>query len=188
MNRSLIAALAMCTGVALASPMLAWSADPPATDNQPGPSQPSAGGPMGRGMAEHFGWGPMGHHGGMHDMMMHHMAQLSPQQRCEERLARRAAMVAYTVTKLNLTAEQRPLWDKVNAALQNGAQQQQQLCNALKGVQPSQMTLLDRINRQEQVLTARLQALQQVKPPLEQLYQALTPEQKAIADHPFRAG
>jgi hypothetical protein len=50
------------------------------------------------------------------------------------------------------------------------------------------MTLLDRINRQEQVLTARLQALQQVKPPLEQLYQALTPEQKAIADHPFRAG
>ena len=32
---------------------------------------------------------------------------------------------------------------------------------------------------------ARLQAVQQTRPALEQLYQALTPEQKAIVDHPF---
>jgi hypothetical protein len=48
-----------------------------------------------------------------------------------------------------------------------------------------QETILDRVNRREQFLSARLQAIQQTRPALEQLYQALTPEQKAIIDHPM---
>jgi hypothetical protein len=48
-----------------------------------------------------------------------------------------------------------------------------------------QEPILDRVSRREQFVTARLQGLHEVRPALEQLYQALTAEQKAIIDHPF---
>ena len=118
--------------------------------------------------------------------MMRGMTQLSPQQRCEERLARRAGIVAYTVAKLNLTPQQRPLWDTLQAQIQAAGDRQRQLCATLKPAgERGQETILDRVNRREQFLSARLQAVQQTRPALEQLYQALTPEQKAIVDHPF---
>ena len=124
------------------------------------------------------------HHGWMRDRMMHRMMQLPPRQRCEERLARRAGIIAYTVAKLNLTAEQRPLWDKLSALLQSAADKQRQLCAALPAA-GGQGTILDRVSRREQFLSARLQGLQQARPALEQLYQALSPEQKVIVDHPL---
>jgi hypothetical protein len=126
----------------------------------------------------------------MRGMMMHRMMmQRSPQQRCEERLARRAGFVAYTVAKLNLTAEQKPLWDKLNGQLQASADKERQLCAALKPAgERDQQTILDRVGMREQFLSARLQGLQQAKPALEQFYQALTADQKAIIDHPLRRG
>src|SRR5205807_933028 len=130
--------------------------------------------------------GAMGeHHGWMRDGMMHRMMQLPPRQRCEERLARRAGRVAYTVAKLNLTAEQKPLSDKLQGLLQSAADRERQLCAALPTADGGQGTIIDRVNRREQLLSARLQGLQQIKPALDQLYQALTPEQKAVIDHPF---
>jgi hypothetical protein len=192
MNRRMVASAALCAGIAIASPMLAWSA----SDGEPrlaqaGPDQPG----MGQGMRPGMGMGPgmrmgdgswdrgaMGHHHGW----MQRMMQLSPQQRCEERLARRAGMIAYTVAKLNLTPEQRPLWDKLQGLMQAAGDRQRQLCASLKPAgERGQETVLDRANRREQFLSARLQAIQQTRPALEQLYQALTPEQKAIIDHPL---
>jgi hypothetical protein len=124
--------------------------------------------------------------GWMHGGWMHRM-RLSPQQRCEERLAKRAGMVAYVVAKLNLTADQRPLLDKLQGVLQANADKERQLCATLKPLaERGQETVLDRMNRREQFLTARLQALQQTKPALQAFYQAMTPEQKAIIDHPFK--
>jgi hypothetical protein len=126
------------------------------------------------------------HHGGMREMMMHRMMQLPPRQRCEERLARRAGRIAYMAARLNLTPEQRPLWDKLQGLTQAAADRQRQLCATLKPLgERGQETILDRVNRREQFLSARLQGLQQTRPALEQLYQALTPEQKAIIDHPL---
>ena len=58
-----------------------------------------------------------------------------------------------------------------------------QLCATL---QSGPGTALDRLNRREQFLTAHLQAVQQVKPAMEQLYRSLTPEQKAVIDNPPR--
>lgn len=200
MNRSMVAVAALCAGIAIASPMLAWSAseaepriaqagaDQRSTD-QPGMGH-DAGHDVGPGMMG-MGGGPggdergmMGHHHGMHGM--HGMMQLSPQQRCEERLARRAGMVAYTVAKLKLTPEQRPLWDNLRGLMQAAGDRQSQLCATLKPAgERGQDTVLDRATRREQFLSARLQAVQQTRPALEQLYQALTPEQKAVIDHPF---
>jgi LTXXQ motif family protein len=122
---------------------------------------------------------------GWRGMMMHRMMmRRNPQERCEERLAWRAAMRAYTESKLDLTPEQRPLWDKVQSIAQSEQQKERQLCSALKpGSEP---TVLDRLDRMQQFLSARLDALQAAKPAVQTLYQALTPEQRAIFDHPFR--
>jgi LTXXQ motif family protein len=116
----------------------------------------------------------------MHRMMMHR----DPKERCEERLAWRAAMRAYTEAKLDLTPEQRPLWDRVESIAQTEQQKQRQLCAALKP--GGDTTMLDRLDRMQQFLSTRLEALQAAKPAVQTLYQALTPEQRAIFDHPFR--
>ena len=124
---------------------------------------------------------------GRHDgwPMMHRMMERrDPQERCVERLAWRAARRAYVETKLNLTAEQRPLWDKVQSAAQAEEQKERQLCASLKP--GTDQSLLDRMDRMQQFLSARLDGLQSAKPSVQALYQSLTPEQRAILDHPFR--
>ena len=187
MNRSIVAGAALCAGLAIATPMLAWSA----SEAEPRIGQAGLDHRgMGRGMGMGMGGGPgdRGERGmaGHHHGWTHGMTQLSPQQRCEERLARRAGMIAYTIAKLNLTPEQRPSWEKLRDQMQTAGDRQHQLCAALKpAAGRAQETVLDRASRREQFLTARLQAVQQTRPALEQLYQALTPEQKAIIDHPF---
>jgi hypothetical protein len=180
MNRSLVAGAALIAGIAIAVPVLAWSA---ATDEpqvaQAGPDQRAGGGGWDRGDG-----GMAGQHHGWMRGMMHRMMQLQPRQRCEERLARRAGRVAYMAARLNLTPEQKPLWDGLQTTMQAAADKQRQLCAALPA-EGGQGTVLDRTNRREQFLSVRLQGLQQARPALEQLYQALTPEQKAIIDRPF---
>ena len=93
-------------------------------------------------------------------------------------------MPAYTEAKLDLTPEQRPLWDRVASIAQTEQQEERQLCAALKP--GGDTTMLDRLDRMQQFLSTRLEALQAAKPPVQALHQALTPEQRAIFDHPFR--
>jgi LTXXQ motif family protein len=179
----LAAALAVTTAVAI--PFLARSAEDPETQQ----AQTAAvgehwgderGGP-GRWM---HGEGGPGMHG-WRGMMMHRMMlHRNPKERCEERLAWRAAMRAYTEAKLDLTPEQRPLWDKVQSTAQAEEQKERQLCATLK--EEGSVTALDRLDRMQQFLSTRLEAVQAAKPAVQALYQALTPEQRAIFDHPFR--
>ena len=178
MKRILLAA-ALAATTAIAIPVIAWSADDPDTLR-------AQAGPMGRHRAGDDGGGEGGRHGWpmmrgmmMHDMMMHR----DPQERCTERLAWRAAMRAYAEAKLNLTAEQRPLWDRVASIAQIEQQKERQLCAALKP--GGDTTMLDRLDRMQQFLSTRLEALQAAKPAVQALYQALTPEQRAIFDRPF---
>ena len=187
MKRILLAA-ALATTTAIAVPIIASSAQDAETqqaqaarrsaDEQSG--EEHRGGP-GRWMRGEGGPGMQGWRGMMmHRMMMHR----NPQERCEERLAWRAAMRAYTEAKLDLTPEQRPLWDKVESIAQTEQQKERQLCSALKP--RDETTVLDRLDRMQQFLSTRLEALQAAKPAVQALYQALTPEQRAIFDHPFR--
>jgi LTXXQ motif family protein len=183
-RRTLLAA-AVVTTAALTIPIPARSAEDAET-------QQAQAAPMG----EHWGdrrGGPEGWMrgeggpgmGGWRGMMMHRMMMhRDPKERCEERLAWRAAMRAYTEAKLDLTAEQRPLWEKVQSAAQAEEQKERQLCSTLK--EGGDATLLDRLDRMQQFLSTRLEALQAAKPAVQALYQALTPEQRAILDHPFR--
>jgi hypothetical protein len=180
----MIAGIALAAGVAIATPALVSAAEEQSQLAQAEPEQHGMAGMRGM-MGGHEGMGQegMGHHGWMHEMM----ARRSPRERCEERLAHRAGIIAYTVSKLNLTAEQKPLWDKLNGAVESAADKERALCANLPAqAGQGQATILDRMSRREQFLSARLQGLQQARPALEALYQVLTPEQKAIIDHPFR--
>jgi hypothetical protein len=73
----------------------------------------------------------------------------------------------------------------LQSVAQGEQQKERQLCQQLKPREQS--TALDRMDRAQQFLSARLDALQAAKPALQALYQALTPEQRAILDHPYRS-
>ena len=176
MKRTLLAAAVAATVAIAAIPLLARSAeDGDLQLAQAGPMSADSGdhGMPGRDRVGMRGW-----------PMMRRMMQQNPQERCTDRLAWRAAIRAYAEAKLNLTPEQRPLWDRVQSAAQAEEQKERQLCASRKA--GAESTLLDRMDRMQQVLSTRLDALQSSKPAVQALYQALTPEQRAILDHPFR--
>jgi len=186
--KRILLAAALAATTAIAVPMIARSAQDAETqqarvqvtqaDEQSG--EEHGGGP-GRWMRGEGGPGREGWRGMMMRRMVMHR---NPQERCEERLAWRAAMRAYTEAKLDLTPEQRPLWDRVESVAQTEQQKERQLCSSLKS--RDETTVLDRLDRMQQFLSTRLEALQTAKPAVQALYQALTPEQRAIFDHPFR--
>ena len=180
MNKSMLAGAAMIVAAAVAVPVVAWSQSPP-----PPPPGGPAGVPPGPGDR-----GPGGGHGWMHRGGWERWAHVSPQQACVDRIARRAGFVASMGFRLNLTAEQKPLWDKVLAATQAAEDSQRKLCDALpaKPEDRAKMTVIDRLSHRQQVLQAQLQALQQTEPAVQALYDKLTSEQKAMLDHPFRRG
>ena len=166
MTRTNVAALALLAGMAIAAPALVCSAadtdlqtaQAQTTAQPPSDQQGPEGSPGMRGREGRRGW-------------MREAMNRSPRERCEDRLARRAGIIAYTVTKLNLTAQQKPLWDKLNAQVQSAADKERQLCASLPAEvgQQGQGNFLDRMSRREQFLQARLQALQSTRPALEAL-------------------
>ncbi|HWD57095.1 MAG TPA: Spy/CpxP family protein refolding chaperone [Stellaceae bacterium] len=177
MNKSTLAGAAMLAVAAVAVPVLGWSQSPPPPP--PGgaaaPGGPDRPGPGRDGMM-HRGW--------------ERWARVSPQQACVDRLARRAGFIASIGFKLNLTADQKPLWDKVISAAQSGEEAQRKLCDALpaKAEDRGKESMIDRLHHREQMLQAKLQAMQQADPAVQALYDKLTPEQKAMLDHPFHRG
>jgi hypothetical protein len=96
-------------------------------------------------------------------------------------------MIAYTLTKLNLTPEQHAAWAKVETALQADGARQRDLCESLPASADAwrHQTILDRLARREKFMSAHLRDLQQVRPALEEFYKVLTPAQRAILNHPF---
>jgi LTXXQ motif family protein len=174
-----ILAVALAASAAVAAPVvtgLAQNANPPAAPEAAPPAGGGAPMPMMRG-------GPM-----MHRMWMRRagMGAGNPQERCIDRLARRAAHRAYVETKLDLTAAQRPLWDRVETVAQQEEQQQRRLCATLPTTRSTTTTVVERMDRMQQFLAARLAGLRAAEPAVSALYQALTPAQRTILDHPFR--
>jgi hypothetical protein len=176
-KRTLLATALAATVAIAAVPLLARSAeDGDLQYAQAGPMSADSGdhGMPGRDRPGMGGW----------PMMRRMMAQRDPQERCTDRLAWRAAMRAYAEAKLNLTPEQRPLWDRVQSAAQAEEQKERLLCASRKP--GAETTLPDRMDRMQQFLSMRLEAVQSAKPAVQALYQALTPEQRTILDRPFR--
>ena len=177
MKRTLsAAAIAAIAGIGLAG--LAYSADRPVAAAAPlaptGAEEDKGPGDEAMPMRQHW------------MMMRQMMMRRDPQQWCLDGLARHAGRLAYIGVRLDLTPQQQPLWDKVQSVAHDALQKGRQLCTSLKP-EPN-ATIMERLDRREQFLSLKLSALQQARPALETLYQALTPEQRAILDHRDRHG
>lgn len=105
---------------------------------------------------------------------------------CTERFAREAGFLAYLGIKLDLTPQQQPLWGKYHQAMLDNFSKLRDVCAENKNSSHSSLTALQRRNRMEKSLTAKLDVLHATRPALDALYQSLSPEQRALLDHPRR--
>ncbi len=153
-----------------AAPQLAQAAPPAAPP-------PAAGG----GAANQPTGQPMEHGG----MMMRDMRNFSPRDFCVERVARRAGNRAYLKERLDLKPEQVPLWDNFQKAADAAGARDKARCASLPTDVKTPPSFMDRFNMREEMMKARLESLESVKPSLQALYASLTPEQKAIVDRPM---
>jgi hypothetical protein len=149
----------------------------PAAAQQTG--QGSATRTPGQGM---MGQGWMGQHmmgPGMMDMPMMQgmrpgMMMGGPGQHIEGRLA-------FLKAELGITPEQEQVWNAYADALRETATSMQGMHDQMmSGGMPA--TLPERLERHEQMMTARLDALEKTKATAVPLYNALSPEQKQAAD------
>ncbi len=154
------------------SPQVAQAAPPAA------PPPPAAGGgaPPG-GPPPMPGAGP----GGPERMVR----DFSPKAFCEDRLARRIGHRAYLKARLDLKADQMSAWDAFQKAADEASAKEKARCASLPTEMKEPPTLIQRLDRQEAMMKARLESLQLVKPTLVALYDKLSPEQKAVLDRPM---
>jgi len=155
------------------------AATPPAAGGGPAPhAGPGMGGP---GMMGHgpMGQGPMG---GMA------MPAFSPKDMCAEQVARRIGNRAYLKARLDLKPEQMTLWNNFEKAADEASAKDKARCASLPTEIKTPPSYMERMTMREEMMKARLAALEAVKPSLQALYAALTPEQKAIFDKPMRMG
>jgi hypothetical protein len=109
----------------------------------------------------------------------------SPRMVCDNLDAFLAAGLAFARTKLALTDSQVPAWNKFSATARDAIEPVRQACATLPRpeIQPAALPPLpERLDRAERFGDAGLEALRRLRPAVTELYAALTPEQKEIAD------
>lgn len=87
--------------------------------------------------------------------------------------------IAFLKAELAITDAQKEPWDAYAAALRANFQSMQDMRNAMR---TTPMTPVERLHAHLTALDARINALQALKPSLDALYNALSAEQKKIAD------
>jgi len=116
------------------------------------------------------------------------MREFSPKSFCEERVARRIGTRAYLKARLDLKPEQMSAWDAFQKAADEASAKEKAKCASLPTEMKDPPKLIDRLTRREEMMKARLESLQAVKPTLVALYDKLSPEQKAVLDRPMMGG
>jgi hypothetical protein len=105
-----------------------------------------------------------------------------PPDPCREGFAHASGYLAYVQARLQLTADQQPLWDKWQQKLQAAAMAEQANCLADHARLGSKPNALQRQDAFVRSVSARLDAVKASRPELEALYGALTPAQQEIFD------
>ena len=76
-----------------------------------------------------------------------------------------------------------PQWNKLADAIRTSAKSMKDRMQAMMAGDKPAGTLLEHLERREQLMTARLEEIKQVKGALKDLYASLTEEQKKEADN-----
>jgi periplasmic protein CpxP/Spy len=100
---------------------------------------------------------------------------------CENHDAMVAGGLAFAETRLKITDAQRPAWDKFAAAVKNSDGAMAKRCADPAKMKPP-ANLPERAQRMEEMMTARLEQIRQVRPALDEVYATFTDEQKKTAD------
>ena len=108
------------------------------------------------------------------------------QSMCTDRYAGEVGRLAYLEAKLAVTDAQQSAFENWKLAVLAAAKSQRDACVAQTRDPSHRPTILDREARQQTMLKVRLSALDSELPALQSLYQALSPEQKAVFDRPHR--
>ena len=90
--------------------------------------------------------------------------------------------LAFLKTELKITSAQLPLWNKFADALRNNASAVSKVMQGGAAGISQSATVPDRLAAREKLLTAQLDALQNLKVAVDPLYAALSAEQKKTAD------
>lgn len=138
-------------------------------------AQPGPGGGMGPGA----GMGP----GGMGDCMMGGPGGMRGGKMMGDPAARAEQHLAQFKTQLKLTPQQEPLWQAFTEKVKAGAALR---ASHMQGM-PQAGTAPERMDRMVQHMKEHTAAMEGTNEAFKRLYDALTPEQKAVADkyHPF---
>ncbi len=113
-----------------------------------------------------------------------HMRAPNPKAMCQDDVARRIGHRAYLKARLDLKPEQMSAWNAFEKAADAASTKDMARCASLSAEIKAPPTYTERLDLQETRMKARLEAIQAIKPSLETLYAALTPEQKALFDRP----
>jgi hypothetical protein len=129
---------------------------------------------MGPGMMDYGAMGPsmMGGNG-------------SAQPMCGAMASHIEGRLAYIKAELQVTDAQEPLWNAYAAAARDNAKTMVGRCATMTGKRDSQSSLPDRLDQNEQLMTAHLEAVRAMIKTLKPLYAALSDSQKKAADQLF---
>jgi hypothetical protein len=93
--------------------------------------------------------------------------------------------LAYVKAELKVTDAQEPLWNAYAVAARDNAKTMIARCTAMMGKRDAQVSLPDRLDQNEQIMAAHLDAVRVMDKALKPLYAALSDGQKKTADQLF---
>jgi hypothetical protein len=93
--------------------------------------------------------------------------------------------LAYIKAELKVTDAQESLWNAYAAAARDNAKTMVARCTTMMGKRDSQVSLPDRLDRNEQLMAAQLEAMRAMNKTLKPLYAELSDSQKKTADQLF---
>jgi hypothetical protein len=101
--------------------------------------------------------------------------------KCLDILARRAALRAYAMIRLNLNAEQLTVWKEFADIAAANDEEERQVCSK-SGPRPDGQTIVQRMEMVEDAIGRRLVQIRKLSPPLRKLIATLSPEQQQLLE------
>jgi hypothetical protein len=129
----------------------------------------------GPGMMGYYGMGP-GMMGGWNG---------SGQGMCDAMVGHVDGRLAYLRAELKITDAQGPLWKAYAAAARDNANAMLAHCTTVMGQRGTSLSLPERLDQHEQIMTTQLEAVRAMNKTLKPLYAAFSESQKQTADQLF---
>ena len=110
---------------------------------------------------------------------------LAPRAGCEREIDLLMAHVAYLKSEMRLQGDQKEAWYKVEQTAEPSLEKLRDLCETLPSQPTPPPAILEALDFAEKQLTARLDLLRAVRGPMQELYNNLSPDQRALLAPPL---